>query len=223
MAQAFATKILPHANQEENMENHASFPHPRQKPLEDKHTLLYEKKTRDMGVIGVTAPIFFALIIIPMVLFLSEGNYSPFPPFTMGIFCIIFVAIFAHNNLFIRRMPDKIYGTRDGLLVMRRGLKEKIPYANIRIKSEYGKKAVITAYGRNVVIIKILFLKPGKFGDRLQFYVNSIKQERDFLERLAACGGPPYVPVPPSPILARILYGLVLISCIICFWYITFR
>jgi hypothetical protein len=166
-----------------NLENHTSFPGPRrQKLLEDERTLLFEKKQSPI-------PDALALVIVGIMLFLFFLYWKDDIPFYVSVIIFIFgMAVTTDMVLSVRRTPEKIYGARDGLLVIRRGSKEKIPYTNIdRIEVKHAARSAN-------VSITLLFLKPGKSGDRLKI-LTSLEQTNAFLERLAACGGPCDVPL----------------------------
>jgi hypothetical protein len=94
------------------------------------------------------------------------------------IMMIVVEVLWLYVLLRTRPVPDQIYGTPDGLLILRRGVTDIIPYDHIdRIDSkEVRKEYVLTLHVRNA----------GKFGSAIRFTVGPKEQDTFFTE-LANC------------------------------------
>jgi hypothetical protein len=132
-------------------------------PLYDKGVFLHN--LRICTVIG----------IVFVILVRASGSVSELAP----IAAIIAEVIWLYVLLRTRSLPDRIYGTLDGLLILRRGVADTIPYADIDVDVEPDTRGY-------EYIITFHFRKPGKFGSAIQF--NDIPSETDaFLDNLDDC------------------------------------
>jgi hypothetical protein len=139
-----------------------------------EHKLLYDK---GLFLHGLR----LSIIAMGAVILFRAANDQKAPGFALEfapIMMIVVEVLWLYVLLRTRPIPDQIYGTPDGLLILRRDVADIIPYDHIdRIDS---KKM------RDEYVLTLHFKNAGKFGSAIRFTVGPQEQETFFTE-LANC------------------------------------
>ena len=69
----------------------------------------------------------------------------------------------------LRHAPDRIYGTKDALLITRRGVTESIPHSHIARFEALGRNGLVW-YGYTIVLH---LTGPGKSGEQIRFFMTT--------------------------------------------------
>ncbi|MDR2364689.1 MAG: hypothetical protein LBD68_02380 [Zoogloeaceae bacterium] len=132
-------------------------------------TLLFDKKEelRRVGVFNRVQGEFAVLLAVLLVTakLYTNGVIRGFAGGILLVVVSVIVWFISRPPHILRHAPDRIYGTKDALLVMRRGVTENIPYSHI-VENETFPYAGIVWYGYAI----ILHLTEGRC---LQFFMTT--------------------------------------------------